>query len=52
MPSDHRTSQLSRTLQAVIALGSDVAGVVAAVGAEVTRVKVGDQVFARLVVTL
>lgn len=31
-----------------IALGCDVAGVVAAVGSAITRVKVGDEVFARL----
>lgn len=41
-------AKLAIPLKPPIALGSDVAGVVAAVGAEVTRVKVGDEVFARL----
>jgi alcohol dehydrogenase len=35
-------------LKAPVALGSDVAGVVLAKGAEVTRVAVGDEVYARL----
>lgn len=41
-------AKLALPLPTPVALGCDVAGVVARVGAEVTRWKVGDEVFARL----
>ncbi len=41
-------AKLALPLKAPVALGCDVAGVVTAIGAQVTKFKVGDEVYARL----